>query len=108
MHFANQLLDPEVYAQGEYISVRGTVSGTESGKIDEFPYTYITLEGSGLYLWPEKKKADVHYVIGLDPYPRYYYRGYPYPYRYGPSSSFVYPASKSSSKAPSKSANSDE
>lgn len=94
--FEGELLDPEVYAQGESISVRGLVRGEQPGKIGDAPYTYLILEGTGLYLWPEKKKNDVRYIIGMDYSP--FYRP-AYPYRYYPSSVRVIPASSSKSSA---------
>ena len=100
--FKDELLDPEVYAQGEAISVRGLVRGRQPGKIGDAPYTYLILEGTGLYLWPEKKKRDVHYVIGAGYSP--FYRP-AYPYRYSPAPVYVVPAG--SSKAKSSTAPSD-
>ncbi len=100
--FKDELLDPEIYAQGESISVRGIVRGEQPGKIGDAPYTYLILEGTGLYLWPEKKKNDVHYIIGMDYSP--FYRP-AYPYRYSPTPVYVVPAG--SSKAKSSTAPSD-
>ena len=96
--FKDELLDPEIYAQGESISVRGVIRGEQPGKIGEAPYTYLILEGTGLYLWPEKKKPDVHYVIGMDYYP-FYRPAYSYPYRYSPSRTYPH-ATSSSQSAP--------
>ncbi len=98
--FKGELLDPEIYAQGEPISVRGIVRGTQPGKIGDAPYTYLILEGTGVYLWPEKKKQDVHYVIGMGYSP--FYRP-AYPYRYAPTPVYVVPSSSSKANSSSKS-----
>lgn len=71
----SQFLDPQVYGNGRMLTVRGTVSGSEEGSIGEYPYRFVTLEGNGLYLWPEQTDdAQVHYYMGINawyPYPAY-------------------------------------
>ncbi|WP_430462802.1 Slp family lipoprotein [Thalassolituus sp. LLYu03] len=69
----NQFLDPEIYASGRLLSVRGKVAGAEEGTIGEHPYRFITVDGDGLYLWPKQSDdVQVHYYMGINSY-------YPYP-----------------------------
>lgn len=66
-------LDPEVYANGRMVTVRGQVSGSEEDKIGDHPYTYLILQGDGHYLWREQPdEVQVRYYMGIQSY-------YPYP-----------------------------
>jgi outer membrane lipoprotein len=63
VHF-DQLLDPEVYAKGQLLTVRGIILGKEDSTIGEHPYSFISINGNGLYLWPERDDPEVIYVMG--------------------------------------------
>lgn len=68
-------LDPEIYSNGRYLSVRAQVTGTEDGSIGKHPYEYLILHADGYYLWPDQADEvqvryymdNTHYV----PYPVY-------------------------------------
>jgi outer membrane lipoprotein len=57
--------DPYVYTQGRDVTVVGTVGGNEQHKVGEFDYTFVTVEASQIYLWPESD----YYAgdVALDP-----------------------------------------
>jgi outer membrane lipoprotein len=56
-------LDPEVYAKGRLVSVRGVFSGLEDGTIGEHPYQYPTLDVTGIQLWPKDQDPEVVYLM---------------------------------------------
>lgn len=86
-----EFLDPKVYAADRRVTVTGTVTGMETGKVGDHPYTYPVVEAQAWYLWP--KETDYYHYYDdpwYDPWwyspwnNPWYYRGYPYawPYRY--------------------------
>lgn len=56
-------IDPEVYAQGRLVSIRGTFSGIESGKIGDHEYNFPVLEVTGIELWPKQEDPEVVYFM---------------------------------------------
>ncbi len=46
--------DPEVFTRGRELTVVGTVSGTEVGRVGQFDYTYPKVATEALYLWPPR------------------------------------------------------
>ena len=69
----DEFLDPEVYSNGKMVSVRGVLTGTESGKIGEHPYTFLMLKGDGHYLWRDQPdEVQVRYYMGINTYYPYY------------------------------------
>jgi outer membrane lipoprotein len=70
----NGFLDPSVFCRGKDFTVVGRVTGTETGRIGEYQYTYPVVAVEEYYLWA--------------PQPAYYY--YPYPYYY-PFSAYYEP-----------------
>ncbi|MCY0966672.1 Slp family lipoprotein [Parathalassolituus penaei] len=56
-------LDPEVYASGRLVSVRGTFAGIEAGKIGEHEYSFPTLDVNGIELWPKSQDPEVVYFM---------------------------------------------
>lgn len=61
-------LEPATYAQGRLLSVLGSVSAKQSGKIGESQYTYAVIRGRQLHLWSaddERNKSSFHFGIGI-------------------------------------------
>jgi outer membrane lipoprotein len=74
-------LDPAVYAAGRDITITGTVTGIEPGKIGEHDYTWPVIRVHHHYLWPLRIDFRRDYPA------RYYYYYDPwYPYFYFPRS----------------------
>lgn len=46
--------DPEVFVRGRDITVVGTVTGSEKGRVGEFDYTYARVAADAIYLWPKR------------------------------------------------------
>jgi len=77
-------LDPEVFTKGRQLTVRGILDGVEKGRIGEHPYEFVSLKGSGLYLWDElTDEVEVRYIRGIHGYYPYYSDPFvtPYPIR---------------------------
>ncbi|RUO78033.1 Slp family lipoprotein [Idiomarina seosinensis] len=77
-------VDPEVYKQGRSLTVLGTLEETQTGKIDDYTYTYPVLKAEGYYLW-EKQKERINTEINYAPlwFRHNFYAPFPYhPYRY--------------------------
>ncbi len=80
-------LDPTVYSKDRRLTVTGTVSGSETRKVGEFPYSYPVVNVTHHYLWPVETKLPPRYrnPWWYDPWwydPWWYDPWYPYPYRY--------------------------
>ncbi len=72
-------LDPAVYAEGRDITIAGTITGLESGRIGEHEYTWPVIRVHHHYLWPLPAEYRYNYP------PPYYYHYDPwYPYYYYP------------------------
>jgi outer membrane lipoprotein len=70
-------LDPSVFKHGKDVTVIGRITGTETGRIGEWEYTYPVVSVEEYYLWgPEA-------VYAYPPYPDMYY-SYPYSPYWGP------------------------
>jgi outer membrane lipoprotein len=69
------MLDPVIYAKGKSITVAGTISNPEKGKIGEQTYLFPVLKAKGVHLWKKTQKIDVR--ISSDPF-RYDPFFYPY------------------------------
>lgn len=69
-----QFLDPAVFAEGEAVTVIGTIAEERIQPIGELNYRYPVVVASQVYLWPERPLP-----YGLP----YWYWGYPYGYWYG-------------------------
>jgi outer membrane lipoprotein len=70
-------LDPAVYAPGRRITVVGTVTGAEEGKIGELPYRYPTIAAERIRLWPKEELAGpAYYPWAGWPYGPYYPYGW--------------------------------
>ena len=46
--------DPEVFTKGRDLTVVGTVSGIEVGRVGQFDYTYPKVAAEAVYLWPPR------------------------------------------------------
>ena len=85
-----EFLDPKVYAADRRVTVTGTLTHTETGKVGEHPYRYPVIEAQAWYLWPRETEVPYYYddPWSYDPwwYDPWYSHGYPYafPYRYWP------------------------
>ena len=76
-------LDPAIYKEKREITVSGTVEGSETRAIGDYPYRYPLVKAETLHLWePEPERRDVYYHDPFWPYYPWYPWGYPYPYRY--------------------------
>lgn len=58
-------VDPEIYASGRLISVRGAFRGTEPGKIGDHNYDFPILDVTGMELWP-KEQAQPQVIYFMD------------------------------------------
>lgn len=61
-------LEPTTYAQGRQLTVLGSISGSQDGKVGETSYTYPVISDSQLHLWPqtsERNRSNVHFGIGV-------------------------------------------
>ena len=64
-------LDPVDYAPGRRVTLRGTISGTHSGKVGDAPYRYAVIEATEARLWPPGRSGSawwpprLHIGIGV-------------------------------------------
>jgi len=62
-------LEPTTYAQGRQLTVLGSVSGQQSGKVGETSYSYPVINDQQLHLWPQSSsrsnRSNVHFGIGI-------------------------------------------
>lgn len=61
-------LEPASYSEGRLVTVAGTVSRAEPGKIGASDYAYPVISAQQLYLWPRDGGYDgtsVHFGIGV-------------------------------------------
>ena len=77
-------LDPALFPQGRRLTVTGTVAGTETVPVGEYPYVHPLVDARDYHLWPEPEP----YPEYLDPwypwYPWYPWAPCPYPCPVGP------------------------
>jgi outer membrane lipoprotein len=62
-------LEPTTYAQGRLITVLGSVSGSQSGKVGESAYTYPVVSDRQLHLWSQndmRNRTTFHLGIGIE------------------------------------------
>ena len=52
----DRYLDPAVFAPGRQVTVAGVVTGTEAERVGEASYTYVSLEGLEVHLWPPRQE----------------------------------------------------
>ena len=61
-------LEPTNYAQGRSITVLGSVSKSQSGKVGESSYTYPVINAQQLHLWSlydDQSNTSFHFGIGI-------------------------------------------
>ena len=61
-------LEPATFAQGRQMTVLGTVSGYQSGKVGESPYTCPVIAADQLHLWSladNRTRTSVHFGVGI-------------------------------------------
>ena len=46
--------DPEVFTKGRELTVVGSVSGTQVGRVGQFDYTYPRVAADAIFLWPRR------------------------------------------------------
>ena len=73
-------LDPEIYKEGEDITVVGALQGVETRKVGEYEYPYPVLRAEGYYLWPPVPERRVRHYDPYwdDPFMYPWWRPYPY------------------------------
>ncbi len=74
--------DPEIFAKGREITVTGSVDGSITRKVGDYPYPYPRVAADNIYLWPVKA-AIRHTPMGM--YGPYWGPGYWDPFWYRPS-----------------------
>ena len=75
-------IDPEEYAAGRSVTVRGTVAGTETRKVGEYAYAHPVVKASDWYMWPEPVERSYDYYPWWYYDPWWYSPWYHYPYYY--------------------------
>ena len=73
-------LDPEIYKEGEEITVVGILKGIEVRKVGDYEYPYPVLHAEGYHLWaPVPQRRARHYdPYWDDPFMYPWWRPYPY------------------------------
>ncbi len=81
-------LDPAVYAKGRLVTVAGTIAGTLTRPIGEYPYTYVVVEADTTKLWERVVERGYYHHPLYDPFydPLWPARVYPWyaPYPFYP------------------------
>lgn len=82
-----EFLDPKVYTAERNVTVRGTLVGSETRQVGDFPYAYPVVDATDWYLWPKEVvyPPDYRSPWWNDPFfydPWYYDPWYRYPYYY--------------------------
>lgn len=81
-----EFLDPELYAKGREMTVRGRISAWREGEIGQYPYSFPVVDVDTYHLWAVEQPArpqPFYYDPWFDdPWPFYppYYRGRYYPW----------------------------
>lgn len=55
------------YAPGRLVTVRGSLTGTESGKVGDTSYIYPVVESQDIYLWSQNGRSEprIHFGVGV-------------------------------------------
>jgi outer membrane lipoprotein len=62
-------LEPTLYAQGRLLTVLGSVSGSQQGKVGKSAYTYPVISAQQLHLWSQndtRSRTSFHLGIGVE------------------------------------------
>lgn len=68
----NGFLSPTVYAKGQFVTVAGTIVGSESRAIDDNPDSYPFITVNDYSAWPEWQPTSSYHgscKSGMSPYP---------------------------------------
>jgi outer membrane lipoprotein len=58
-------LDPAIYAQGQKLTVLGSVDNNQQGKVGESSYTYPVINAEQLQLWSAQIENQTRFSFGL-------------------------------------------
>jgi outer membrane lipoprotein len=58
-------LDPAIYAQGQNLTVLGSVDNNQQGKVGESSYTYPVINAEQLQLWSAQIENQTRFSFGL-------------------------------------------
>lgn len=61
-------LEPANFAQGRLLTVLGSVSDTQSGKVGESTYTYPVIRATQVHLWSQtddRSRTSFHFGVGI-------------------------------------------
>lgn len=61
-------LEPTSYAQGRQLTVLGSISGSQRGKVGESSYDYPVISDKQLHLWSQssdRDRSNVHFGVGI-------------------------------------------
>jgi outer membrane lipoprotein len=61
-------LEPTTYAQGRLLTVSGSISDMQSGKLGETSYSYPVISDRQLHLWSQtsdSNRSNVHFGVGI-------------------------------------------
>ncbi len=75
-------LEPNVYTTEREVTLRGTLSGTETLPVGDHPYAYPVVKATDWYLWPEAVDYPSDYYAPWWYDPWYYDPWYPYPFHH--------------------------
>jgi outer membrane lipoprotein len=81
-------LDPKSYAPNRRVTVTGTLRGSETHNVGEFPYRYPVVDAKAWYLWPKEYEGPYSYGY---PYPAWWYDPWYGPWYYRPWYPYGYP-----------------
>jgi outer membrane lipoprotein len=62
-------LEPASYARGRLLTILGSVSGNQRGKVGESAYTYPVISAQQLHLWSQndvRNRTTFHFGIGIE------------------------------------------
>jgi outer membrane lipoprotein len=58
-------LDPAIYAQGQKVTVLGSVGNNQQGKVGESIYSYPVINAEQLQLWSPQSESQTRFSFGL-------------------------------------------
>lgn len=70
-----RLLDPEEFRPGRYVTVAGTIVGTETQPLRRAHYTYPVVRIDEIHLWPELPKGQYYPYPSWGPGPEVWEHG---------------------------------
>ncbi|MFK8083963.1 MAG: Slp family lipoprotein [Granulosicoccus sp.] len=81
-------LDPEIYRAGRDITVVGTLTGRQTGKVGESDYVFPVVNSTRYFFWKKEAVTKPHQLLHWHGYPRHYHDPFwsPWPHRRPPPS----------------------